>query len=529
MKRCLVTISLSAILLGGCTDKKPAAQAPVLPRDTSIVAANAFTHLCIDSSSVRAFIDTAVKDSALATDILGFYNSRNFQYAWFDEEGLNESADAFWNVRRSTASAIKDSAAQEEDPGNGMDSLLTGDRGTYSVRDRDKIELMLTYQFIRYINPGAPGMISPEEVKWYIPPKKIDPVAALDTFLANNTRKWRPLGSSFNLLKEKLRLYSAILRRGGWPEVTQKKKDARRGMSSPEIQTLKERLKITGDFSPTSSGPVFDAALEQSIKRVQWEYGLSETGRIDKALISELNIPVKERIRQMLINLQRMKWMPDEGSDYILANIPEYRLRVYKNDTVALSMRIVVGKAAHHTVIFSDSLKYIVFSPYWNIPASIVRNEIVPAMERNKNYLDLHNMEITGRSGSLPIVRQRPGNANALGKVKFLFPNSYNIYFHDTPQKDLFDKQHRAFSHGCIRLQHPVALAKLLLAGDPKWTDKKINQAMHRSIEKWVTLERPIPVYIVYFTSWVDDDGSLHFAKDIYGHDRILADHLFKE
>ena len=191
-------------------------------------------------------------------------------------------------------------------------------------------------------------------------------------------------------------------------------------------------------------------------------------------------------------------------------------------------MNIVVGKAANRTVIFSDDLKYVVFSPYWNVPQSIVRNEIYPAMKRNSNYLQRNNMEVTGYSNGLPIVRQKPGKSNALGDVKFIFPNSYNIYFHDTPSRSLFDRQQRAFSHGCIRVQQPFDLAVYLLRNQPEWTKEKIKAAMHQSTEKWVTLNKSVPVFITYFTSWVDGKGILHFTEDIYGHDKRMADHLFE-
>ena len=203
----------------------------------------------------------------------------------------------------------------------------------------------------------------------------------------------------------------------------------------------------------------------------------------------------------MLLNLERMKWMPEEPAKYLLANIPEYRLHVVENGKDVLAMNVVVGKAVHRTVIFADELKYVVFSPYWNIPRSIVRNEIYPAMKRSSSYLRRKNMEVTGYSGGLPIVRQKPGSGNALGKVKFIFPNSYNIYFHDTPSRGLFNRQERAFSHGCVRVHQPFDLAAYLLKDKPEWTDEKIKAAMNRSTEKWVTLDKIVPVlhYLFYF------------------------------
>jgi murein L,D-transpeptidase YcbB/YkuD len=189
---------------------------------------------------------------------------------------------------------------------------------------------------------------------------------------------------------------------------------------------------------------------------------------------------------------------------------------------------VVVGKEGHNTVIFTGNLKYIVFSPYWNVPTSIVRNEVLPGMKRNKNYIASHNMEITGYSGNLPIVRQKPGPKNSLGRVKFLFPNSYNIYLHDTPSKSLFSENSRAFSHGCIRLGEPAKLAQFLLRKDSSWTDEKIQKAINSGKEQYVTLKNPVPVYIGYFTAFVDRKGRLNFRDDIYGHDERMGKMMFK-
>ena len=239
---------------------------------------------------------------------------------------------------------------------------------------------------------------------------------------------------------------------------------------------------------------------------------------------------VDDRIKKLLINLERMRWVPKQPErDLIIVNIPEFRLHVFENAGKLFSIKIVVGKAANNTVIFTGQLKHVVFSPYWNVPPSIVRNEILPALNRNRNYLSKMNMEQTGSSGGLPVIRQKPGSANALGKVKFIFPNSYNIYFHDTPSKSLFNQEARAFSHGCIRLAEPVKLATYLLRNQPEWTTQKMNVAMSSSIEKWVPLKQSLPVFITYFTAWVDSEGLLNFRKDIYGHDERLAKQLFEQ
>jgi murein L,D-transpeptidase YcbB/YkuD len=513
MNSAMPVLFLLGLLLAGCRNDQPGPAVPAkvhaIVRDTSITPENAFTHLLLDSATVRQFISATVRDSLTATAMIDFYNERNYQFAWFDEEGMSEQAGAFLHMD--------------------VDSILNDDSVTISPQALSDVELGLTLHFIQYVNSVNSGKINPGEMKWYIPARKVDPLTALDKFLTGNNKNWLPLGKRYYQLRDKLNFYAAIAKAGGWPTLDIKEKIIKRGTSTSETAKIKQRLQLTGDLAAADSGNVYDRSLEEAVKKAQLAYGLPVNGQIDRALIKELNIPVTERIKQMIINLERMKWMPEEDSSYILANIPEYRLRVYDDDRIRLQMRIVVGRAANNTVIFSDQLKYVVFAPYWNVPKSIVRNEIAPAIKKDKGYLKAHNMEITGYNNGLPVVRQRPGDGNALGKVKFIFPNRFNIYFHDTPARDLFERQERAFSHGCIRLQKPFELAKLLLSGSTQWNDNAIREAMKRRTEKWVTLPGSIPVYIVYFTSWVDDNGLLHFAKDIYGHDREMAGHLFKE
>ena len=200
----------------------------------------------------------------------------------------------------------------------------------------------------------------------------------------------------------------------------------------------------------------------------------------------------------------------------------------YDGNTKVFDMVVVVGKEGHNTTIFSDKLTTIVFSPYWNLPESIVKKEILPSIAKNANYLETHNMEITGGSETLPVIRQKPGGDNSLGKVKFLFPNSFNIYFHDTPAKSLFNKDVRAYSHGCIRLSDPEKLADYLLKDNSKWTPEKIKEAMNSGEEQFVAVKDPVPVFITYYTAWVDDKGLLNFRTDIYGHDKEIAEKMFE-
>ena len=225
--------------------------------------------------------------------------------------------------------------------------------------------------------------------------------------------------------------------------------------------------------------------------------------------------------------MERCRWISTDvtkAKEFIVVNIPSYKLTYFKEGKQALVSNVVVGNTMNKTVVFSGMMSFIVFSPYWNVPKSIKEKEILPGIEKNKNYLAEHNMEWSGSN-----IRQKPGPENSLGLVKFLFPNNNNIYLHDTPSKGLFNSEKRAFSHGCIRVEKPVELANLILEGDKNWTPEKIDAAMHKGEESWYTLKNKIPVYIGYFTAFVDNEGNINFYKDIYEKDEQLAAMLVDE
>jgi murein L,D-transpeptidase YcbB/YkuD len=231
------------------------------------------------------------------------------------------------------------------------------------------------------------------------------------------------------------------------------------------------------------------------------------------------------RIQQILINIGRMRWMPaDRDKKIILVNIPGFRLQVMDSGRDVLAMNIVVGKEGHNTVLFSGYLDRVVFNPYWNIPASIVRKEIGPELEKHPDYLEEHDMEITGHAGGLPVIRQLPGDKNELGRIKFVFPNNFNIYLHDSPHKELFNMRKRAYSHGCIRVEDARGLAAYLL---PDHSKEEIDKIIGTQKEKAVKIKEPVAVLITYFTVWNGDDDRLQFREDIYGHDKRVARMLF--
>jgi murein L,D-transpeptidase YcbB/YkuD len=327
------------------------------------------------------------------------------------------------------------------------------------------------------------------------------------------------VNESYNGLKDQLGKYLAIAKNGGWPQVNFVKKPLKKGTSSPEIANIKKRLMITGDLAGNDTSQVFNDTLVTAVKNFQARHGFSETGSVSDSLIKEMNVPVTKRIEQLLMNMDRMRWLANNPSgNLIVVNIPEFVLHVYEGKQKAFDIDVVVGKEGHNTMMFNG-----------DVPPSIVAKEILPAMEKNSKYLAKENMEITGNDDGLPVIRQKPGGANALGKVKFLFPNSFNIYFHDTPAKSLFEKDKRAYSHGCIRLKEPEKFANYVLRNQPEWTPEKISEAMNSGNEKYVKVKDPIPVVITYYTAWVDENGRLNFREDIYGHDARLAEKMFNK
>ncbi len=530
-------LMLVIVWVAGCAGSGPATPADAAENsrvNTTVHDAKGagYSELYLDSLAVEQFIQTHAVAVKKAADIRDFYRNRKYQFAWFTNDGLDEHGQAFWNLHNQYVNYAKDSSFFNKKLHGQMELLLNdASEASLSAAEIQEMELSLTEHFFDYANYAFTGKVDPGELKWHIPQRKINAVALLDSLVGRNgesLHQWEPVNQQYRQLRQQLLRYYTIEKEGGWPTVAGSQKVYRQGDSAAAVRLLKQRLQIVGDYHSGDTSAVFTAALKSALQATQQRFGLKPDGIAGPATLRALNKPVTERIEQMLVNMERMRWMPAHGEGRrLVANIPEYKLHVYEGDEEVFDMRIVVGKAANKTVVFNDQLKYIVFSPYWNVPASIVRNEILPAMQRNPGYLDRKNMEQTGTRNGLPVIRQKPGGSNSLGRVKFLFPNSYAIYFHDTPAKSLFGQNRRAFSHGCIRLQEPKKLAAYLLQDQPSWTHSRITDAMYAGTEKWVNLSEPVPVAITYFTAWADAAGNVQFREDIYGHDKALAARLF--
>ena len=520
-------------MINACKNTSSENRDPPVARDTTITISNAYSSLELDSIILENYISKNDLESSAAENMRNFYKNRNYHFAWFSPDGLTEQARVFYNLHDTYIKDNIDTSEYDIKLDSTMEKLVNDDSFILPPQEVTQTELHLTQHFFKFTKDQYEGTIDPSQLQWHIPKRKIDAVAMLDSLVAKNDAKlesWEPVNRFYSQLKNKLVEYYKIEKSGGWNTIDLKNKAYRLGDSSDVILALKKRLSITGDYTGDTTSLQFTDELKLSLEHAQERFGLNTDGVLGNQAVKELNVPVKDRIEQMLINLERFKWMPNEGSGTrLVANIPEFRLHVFNGNQQEFSMKIVVGKAGHNTVIFTDSLEYVVFNPYWNVPSSIVRNEILPAMRRSGSYLRRNNMEQTGTSNGLPVIRQKPGASNSLGRVKFIFPNSYNIYFHDTPAKSLFDLQDRAFSHGCIRLGEPEKLADYLLRDNPDWPESKINDMMvNGGKNTWVKLANKIPVYLVYFTAWVGKDGNLNFRDDIYGHDDKMRKMMFE-
>lgn len=502
----------------------------VSKRDYSITKANSYSDLFFDSSAAESYIAQNKLADTIARRIRSFYNTRNYQYAWFTGNGLTEQARGFWNLHDYVTTYGNDTALKDKDLQKKMESLVMQEKLSVGASDKAMLntELKLTEHFIRYmLGNYEKGYVKRKEMERFIPRKKEDPLYLADS-LINKKHKddkyFEDVNDMYGALKDQLKLYHDIVKNGGWPTVPAAKTSYKKGSSSPAIAVIKRRLRISGDLQGNDTSQVFNDTLEMAVKNFQERHGYTADGVIGANVIKEMNVPALIRLEQILLNMERMRWTPihHEGN-LMVVNIPEFILHIYEGKKEVIAMPVVVGKDGNNTMMFNGDLSTVVFSPYWNIPPSIAKNEIEPAIARNPNYLASQNMESTPDGG----YRQRPGPGNALGQVKFLFPNSFNIYLHDTPSKSLFSRDKRAFSHGCIRVSDPEWLANYVLRKQPEWTPDKINAAMNAGSEKQVKVKDPIPVIITYYTAWVDDRGRVNFRDDIYGHDKRVMAKMF--
>jgi len=427
--------------------------------------------------------------------------------------------------------------------------------------DALKFDLALTVCVMRYISDLHIGKVNPKHFAFALDEesRKYDLAEFLKDHVAGGAdvpgalAQVEPPYPGYRRTIQALRTYAALAGKDDGEQLPATKKPVAPGDPYPGVPRLTRLLKLVGDLPADANvpadPPIYQGALVDALKNFQRRHGRDPNGRIDAQTLADLNVPLSRRVQQMRLTLERWRWLPDSYSKSpIVANIPEFRLRAYDKDfNIAVTMNVVVGKSfGHNTPVFTETMKYVVFRPYWEVPYSITRAEMIPHILRDPDYLAKNELEVVDgrqnvvaagtvssdeltqlRAGRL-FVRQKPGPKNALGLVKFLFPNSYNVYMHDTPVPELFAKSRRDFSHGCIRLEKPADLAAWVLRDNPGWTPERIRAAMNGSQTQQVNIAQPIPVLILYATVIVLEDGLVHFYDDIYGHDASLEKVLAK-
>jgi L,D-transpeptidase YcbB len=480
-------------------------------------------------------------------DARRFYAERQHTFAWVAGDGVDQrSLQALDTVGAAEAHGLNPQHYGEADLRqlHATISSLDGDAADFA-QQLATFDVRVTTALLQLGRHVATGRLAPKVIdpRWNARREPPDYVAALQratqegapTFL----RAVQPRHPEYEKLVDALRSLRA---QGGEGWVRVPRASVKTGQWSAAVVPLRQRLASSG-YLPANApldSPQFDATMEGALKAFQEHHGLPATGMLDPATVEKLNVPLEARVQQIAMNLERWRWLPDDlGARHFIVNVPYFHVIAREQGQPVLDIRVVVGKRGNETPLFSDQMETVVFSPYWNVPETIALEETAPAVARDPGFLARNNMEVVDARGrvvspdSLPWAdesalrayrfRQRPGADNALGFVKFLFPNEHAVYLHDTPADALFKRIGRAFSHGCVRVEEPERLAEYVLRDQPEWTPEAIRTAMRSGEERHVKLREPIPIYIIYMTAWVDEKGGLHFQDDVYGYDARQA------
>lgn len=523
----------------------------------------------VDAKQSQLYFPDSFARAFLQEQIYLFYKKNNFQPAWYSATTVLPHTQSLMGYLKNAGSAgLNEDAYSLADIEKIQNSLL-GTNGEYDLPKLIKLDVFTTAMALTYLNHTHAGRVKANDVDgelntWVEKYKPTDLVDELYSAVQNNTidliiEKAQPHYELYEKLKIAREEYKKIVKEGGWEKIniedyTKLKIDSTKEFNHHVlVPTIRNILSKTGDLQLSENdvadtSQMYDTKLRQAVMNFQERHTLEKDGVVGLNLLKEMATSAEERLTQIELNMERLRWLSDSlGDSYIIVNVPSYWMRLYDNGKRSFETKVMVGQSFHETPLFMDTMKYLVLSPKWNVPISIATNELLPKLRRGGSYFSRNNFSIYQRTsegtkeidpnsvnwnnvknmGNYSIV-QNAGESNALGRVKFIFPNSNNIYMHDTPSTQ-FDKANRALSHGCIRLQEPEALANYLLKEKGElWTKEKIHAAMYSGNTQNVNLKRQWVVHIVYWTSWVDDNGKVHFSKDIYGYDKVQKEILAK-
>ena len=508
---------------------------------------NAALQSLVDGKSLDAVVAgpqmPAAERTRMVDQVRRVYKDLNYQLVWIDGDRLSSRYGQFVKAL--------DAAATHGLPGKLYKAPIDDPSGSakISAEQAPELDVKTTAVFLRYFAHLTGGRLDPRALQslWTLKPEKPDLVIALTTAVRNNDLpaamdRVQPQQPEYRELEKALVRYRAIAAKGGWPSIPANTR-LKPHQQSTSVPMLRQRLAIEGDLDAAhekDSSPVFDDTVVAAVKRFEERHRIEPDGTVDAETVSALNVPVEQRIRTIELNLERWRWLPDRMPDrHFIVNVPDFRLEAIEQGKAVMDMRVVVGAPDNKTPIFADEMTHVVFSPYWNVPPGIAQDETIPKAVNDPGFLARNNMEVVSPSGEAIDpnsvdwsnakglrIRQKPGSGNALGGVKFMFPNNFDVYLHDTNATKLFDKIERGLSHGCVRVEEPHKLAQYVLGDQPEWTAEAIDAAMKSGQEKHVKLKTQIPVYILYKTAWVHD-GGVRFLKDLYGHDADQAAKLW--
>ena len=482
------------------------------------------------------------------------YQRKRYRPIWFNSKGLKKEAvsELFHYIEN-------DNTLEDYGPLKRKSSILKQKITQTKQRILDKelkIDLELTSLYRTFMGHHLYGSINwgnfqrklkqirrrGEAADWVVNTPKYDMADMLLRYqISYIVQLTTPSSFNYQALSNELARLRTVQAQGGWKKIPASSQ-LRYGKSGRYVQQLINRLQSEGDYTCQTTGNKFGPCLKKAIKQFQKRHGLAQSGSINHSTRKKLNLSVNWKIKKILLNLDRIKRLPDQAEErYIMVNIPEFRLYYKENGENRLSMRVIVGDKEHHTPIFSDKITFIVLNPYWLIPDSIVKKEMIPGILKNPNFLEQRGYEVrknyrlsrppintskidwarvlrTGQTRKYKFM-QPPGPRNALGKIKFKFPNQFSVYLHDTPTKKLFKKYPRAFSHGCIRIAQPKALLATFAKHERSVNYNRSKQVLRGKTKKQLNLANPVPVHIIYLTARVKSDGLVHYFSDVYGYD----------
>ena len=511
---------------------------------------NAALRSLVDGTALDAAVTgpqmPAAERKKLVDQVRRFYQRQHYQLMWIDGE----------RPSRRYGDLVKILSGAEE---HGLPRALyltpipdgSGEDMKISAEQAPDLDVKATATFFRYSLHLSSGRLDPRDLQplWTLRPQKPDLVEALATAVTQNdlakvVSQLEPAQPEYQELRKALVRYRAIAAKGGWPSLPANTK-LKPGQQSAVMPALRQRLAIEGDLDAEheqTAGTTYDSIAVSAVKRFEERHRFEPDGVLDADAVKALNQPVERRIRTIELNMERLRWLPDAmPSRYLMVNVPDFHLEAVENQQTVMDIRVVVGAPDNKTPIFADQMTHVVFSPYWNVPSGIAEEETIPRAAGDPDFLSRNNMEVVGPNGEVMEsssvdwsnakglrIRQRPGSGNALGGVKFIFPNNFDVYLHDTNATKLFDRLERGLSHGCVRVEEPHKLAQYVLRDLPEWTPDAIAEAMKSGEEKHVKLKTSIPVFIVYQTATVHA-GGVRFLEDLYGYDAGQAAKLWPD